>query len=157
MANENFIKSANRQQVNFDRQKGKMSENYELGDTVGVRIDKVDRTNTSIKIMPCKVYEKTNDKFKVYTKSGLVEGAFNATDLVDMRNINYSSLQSTKPDNLQKLSLTTAFKLHTEWRSKSSSICKCKKDGCSTKRCACRKNNNTCSTKCHPGQRCGNV
>ena len=134
-----------------------MTENYDLGDTVGVRINKVDRTNTSIRILPCKVSDKTNDKLKVYSTHGHIQTAFQPTDLVDMRNIHYKKLQETNPDNLTTLPLTTACKLQTEWRSVSASVCKCKKGGCTTKRCACKKNNNTCSTKCHPGHSCANV
>ncbi len=58
VAEHHFLKNANRQQVNYDRKKGKMNDDYVAGDTVGIRIPKPDRTNTSRTIMTCKVIEK---------------------------------------------------------------------------------------------------
>ena len=36
-----------------------MASDYSAGDVVEVRVPKIDRTNTSMRIMPCKVIEKT--------------------------------------------------------------------------------------------------
>ena len=69
---EQFLKSANRQQVQYDRKKRAMTSYYLPGDTVGVRVPKVERTNMSQKIMPCQILEC--DKYKLYSKSGILLG-----------------------------------------------------------------------------------
>ena len=45
-AEKHFLEQCNRQQVNYDRKKGKMCNDYVKGDTVAIRIPKPDRTNT---------------------------------------------------------------------------------------------------------------
>ena len=81
LAGDNFLRAANRQQINFDRQKGAMKNDHVAGDTVGVRIAKVDRTNISMRFLSCKVLEKTNGKFRLYSSSGVLNTAFAHTDL----------------------------------------------------------------------------
>jgi hypothetical protein len=48
------------------------------GDTVGIRIHKVDRTNTDSNILPCKVLEvkKVTDSksvYKIFSKDGILK------------------------------------------------------------------------------------
>ena len=45
-ARDNYLKAANRQQVNYDAKVSKIQRSYSPGDTVGIRIDDVDHTNT---------------------------------------------------------------------------------------------------------------
>jgi hypothetical protein len=43
-----------------------LSEKHSIGDTVGIRIHKVDRTNTDSNILPCKVLEiKKSNRFQI--------------------------------------------------------------------------------------------
>ena len=70
--------------------------NYSVGDTVGVRIHKVDRTNTSKKLLPCKILEETStrDRFRVYSKDGILATTFAHTDLIDFRNVKFDDLET---------------------------------------------------------------
>ena len=61
-----------------------MTSDYLPGDTVRVIVPKVDRMNMSQKIMPCRVLEKTQDKYKVYSKCGILKAAFGHCDLIDI-------------------------------------------------------------------------
>ena len=56
---------------------GKMCDDYVKGDTVAVRIPKPDRTNTSRKHMTCKIVEKKNDRYRLYSPSGIL-GTFSS-------------------------------------------------------------------------------
>ncbi len=75
---------------------------------MGVTVPKIDRTNTSMKIMPCKILEKTNNRFRIYSASGIINTTFSHTDLIDMRNRDFPKLQNIDPANLQKVSFTKA-------------------------------------------------
>ena len=150
IAEENFLQAANRQQVNFDRKKGAMKEDYSVGDTVGIRIPKIDRTNISKKILPCKVIEKTNDKFRLYTTSGILNTTFAHTDMIDFRNVLFNDLESADPTSMEKIAFTKASRDISGFTkpNESATICNCK-GKCVNNRCSCRKNKLNCSTKCH--------
>ena len=85
-----------------------MADNYEVGDTVGIRIAKVDRTNTSKKILPCKILRKNNDRFVLYSTSGILNTTFSFIDLVDFRNVKFDDLESTDPSSLTTIAYTRA-------------------------------------------------
>ena len=57
IATSNYLKAANRQQKNFDALKAGHRTTFTEGDTVGISIHPVDRTNTDRKYMPCRVLE----------------------------------------------------------------------------------------------------
>ena len=151
---EQFLKSANRQQIQFDRKKGAMASDYLPGDTVGVRVPKVDRTNMSQKIMPCKVLEKTHDKYKVYSKCGILKAAFGHCDLIDMRNMNFDILKDLDHSSLTAVSFTKAAKVHsgfvTKAKGKGGSLCNCK-GKCVNNKYSCNSIGAACSANCHPG------
>ena len=61
---------------------------YSIGDTVGIRIHKVDRTNTDSNILPCKVLEVkivTDSKsvYKIFSKDGILKTYYSDEDLAD--------------------------------------------------------------------------
>ena len=149
-------RAANRQQKNFDRKKGAMA-NYSVGDTVGVRIHKVDRTNTSKKLLPCKILEETStrDRFRVYSKDGILATTFAHTDLIDFRNVKFDDLETTDATKLKQIAHTKASRevagfINPKTTNKTSSVCKCK-GPCTSFKCSCNRGFIKCSTKCHPG------
>lgn len=160
IAVDNFMKAANRQQINFDRQKGGMPANFEKGDTIGLRIPKIDRTPTCMKFLPCKILKVcNNNRYTLYTPNGILNTTFSHSDFIDMRNIQYTDLQNTDPNTLQTISDTAAYRSSSHWQTLPSSrnICKCSEKGqCKTARCPCKKSGNACSTKCHTGHQCLN-
>ena len=63
---------------------------------------KIDRTNTSMNIMPCKILEKTNNRFRIYSASGILNTTFSHTDLIDMRNRDFPKLKKTLTQQIYK-------------------------------------------------------
>ena len=84
-ARDNYLKAANRQQVNYDAKVSKIQRSYSPGDTVGIRIDDVDHTNTGAWLLPCKVVEANTDRTEVtytlYTAHGTVKHRQNRSNL----------------------------------------------------------------------------
>ena len=138
-AEKHFLEQCNRQQVNYDRKKGKMCNDYVKGDTVAIRIPKPDRTNTSKKLMTCKVLEKKNDRYRLYSPSGILGTTFSYTDLLDFRNMRYDDVESVQPSDLQKVAFTKAARDCSGFLTKKdSSVCQCK-GACSNNKCSCKK------------------
>ena len=161
IAEEIFLKSANRQQKNFDRKKGGMASDYCAEDIVGVRVPKIDRTNTSMKLMPCKVLGKSNNRFRLYSPSGILSTTFAHTDLIDMRNRDFQQLRDIDPTKLEKVAFTKAARDNSGFKRNPNDVdgrtmCNCKAGKCNTNRCSCYKAKLTCSTKCHTDRQCLN-
>ena len=61
---------------------------YKIGDMAGVRIHKVDRTNTDANLIPCKVHEVLQKPgrvmYKLYSQHGMITTMFTADDLGNM-------------------------------------------------------------------------
>ena len=111
------MKAANRQQINFDQQKGGMPANFEKGDTIGLRIPKIDRTPTCMKFLPCKILKVcNNNRYTLYTPNGILNTTFSHSDFIDMRNIQYTDLQNTDPNTLQTISDTEAVPIGKHFR-----------------------------------------
>ena len=124
-----------------------MKNDHVAGDTVGVRIAKVDRTNISMRFLSCKVLEKTNGKFRLYSSSGVLNTTSAHTDLHDMRNIRFQQLENLNPSTMEKVALTKTSRNNSQFKNLPNqiSICKCK-GKCTTKKCACKKEELPCST-----------
>ena len=62
---------------------------YKIGDLVGLKIDKVDRTNVTPKVLPCKVIsvQSSADQLHTYqlcTTTCIISSWFQALDLLDL-------------------------------------------------------------------------
>ena len=127
-------------------------KNKQIGDNVGLRIPKVDRTNTSKKILPCRILKKTGDnRFTLFTASGILGTTFSHTDLIDFRNISFAELDGVnQPELLDTIPFTRAARHISGFTNNKTtkSMCNCK-GTCLSGRCACKKNLLKCSTKCH--------
>ena len=53
----NYMREAKRRRVRHESEPSFIGETYSIGDTVSIRIHKVDRTNIESSILPCKVLE----------------------------------------------------------------------------------------------------
>ena len=51
------MREAKRRRVRHESEASFIRKTYSIGDTVGIRIHKVDRTNTDSNILPCKFLE----------------------------------------------------------------------------------------------------
>ncbi|CAF4247482.1 unnamed protein product [Rotaria sordida] len=126
-----------------------------VGDYVGIKIDKVDRTNTDPKILPSVVLEKRDDKkIKVACMFGIINQWWPLESVVKLSAVPEQLVQMNKAE-LKEISIITASKLFVR-DAVNGSTCSCK-GACKTKQCACKKNNVFCSTKCHKnGSNCEN-
>ena len=60
------MREAKRRRVRHESEPSFIRKTYSIGDTVGIRIHKVDRTNTDSNILPCKVLEiKKSNRFQI--------------------------------------------------------------------------------------------
>ncbi|CAH1264333.1 KRBA2 [Branchiostoma lanceolatum] len=142
IATSNYLKAANRQQKNFDAKVKKLIKHYSLGDTVGIRINEVDRTNTDQRLIPCKVLE-VSDKgqditYRVYSAEGRLKNSFKSEDLVDMTNVCFPALESTDVESLEEVTLIKAARKNSAWKAnaaKGHSVCSCK-GSCISNKCS---------------------
>ena len=50
-----------------------------------------------MRLLLCKVLEKTNEEFRLYSSSDVSNTTFNHTDLHEMMNIRFEQLQTSTP------------------------------------------------------------
>ena len=117
-----------------------------IGDYVGVKIDKVDRTNIDPKTLPSVVLEKENGKIKLACEFGIINQWWSLDSIVSLSTAP-ETLVNLQTSQLKEVSFITASKLNV--RGGVNGVrCLCK-SGCRTKQCRCRKKNFACLTKCH--------
>ena len=140
VAENNYLSAANRQQVNFDSRKNKTP--ILVGSTVAVKIDPIDRTNTSPSLLPCKVQQIDNEWCTLYSSSGILDTKFHVDDLTPMNNVYFPVLEGIDPSQLTSEKLTTAVRKFAGWSSTNKqqrTMCRCRTP-CTTGRCPCRNN-----------------
>ncbi|CAF1179246.1 unnamed protein product [Didymodactylos carnosus] len=88
-AAENYLNKVNKGKKTYDDHMKTSSVVYQVGDCVGVRIDKVDRTNTDAKILPCIILSKfmknNSSSFQLACEFGKVSSSFDIESLIDLR------------------------------------------------------------------------
>jgi hypothetical protein len=122
-----------------------------VGDFVGLRIDKVDRTNTDPKLLPCIVVERKVESAKLACINGIIDQWWPIDVLVGLSAVP-SELVDLNVNESPQISMITASKLYV--RGAVNGVCCSCKGGCKTKQCACKKNQVFCSTKCHKNTVC---
>lgn len=90
---------------------------YELGDLVGLQVDHVGHTNTTSKVLPCKVtsvHSSSNGSmiYKVCTLQGMLSTLYGAQDLLDLREGDFADLRCLDPTNLPTITFAEACKEH---------------------------------------------
>ena len=123
-----------------------LRDKCKVGEFVGLRIDKVDRTNTDPKILPCVVVERKDELVKLACVNGIIDQLWPMDALVSLSAVPDTLVDLTM-NGLPEISVITASKLFV--RGAVNGICCSCKSGCKTKQCVCRKNQVFCSTKCH--------
>lgn len=140
----------------------KKQKTYQIGDIVGVKIAKVDRSNTAPSILPCKIVRiqsKRDNHMNSYylaTRDGIISNAFTSTDLIDLTRTTSAELRDIDTTNLPQISIIQASHTYTKFRT--INACKCSKS-CESGRCPCKKRNIPCCSKCHSGKKlsCSNI
>lgn len=133
------------------RKKNKRIVEYQVGDLVRVAIPKIDRFSTDRSTIPCKVIKKTEDKYQVGSKFGIIEICYSAGELEPLGTAAFPELDSILPD---KISVREAARLQSVG-SVSGGLCNCKSE-CNNNKCRCKKMGEKCGSRCHGGRSCQN-
>ncbi|CAF0987792.1 unnamed protein product [Rotaria sordida] len=161
-AEETYMKTiAKRQKLYDDAQHLRQ---FQIGDLVGLKIDKVDRTNTTPKILPCKVIsiQSSSDNINTYclcTTQCILSSKYYANDLIDLRKCNFSELRAIDSQTLPTQTFIQACRDYVNsGLNPVVEACVCN-GGCATKKCPCKAAKVPCGTKCHPAKKksCTNI
>lgn len=136
-----------------------MANSFSKGDLVGIKIDKVDRTNCDAKVMPCLIDERINQNtspmFRLLSPFGRLSTLFPVHHLSKLTSSIPQSLHQIQRSDAPTVTYVHACKMFA--RSCVASTCDCKSK-CLTKTCPCRRASIACSTKCHARRgKCGNA
>ncbi|CAF2953549.1 unnamed protein product [Rotaria sp. Silwood2] len=137
---------------------------YELGDFVGLQVDRVHATDTTFKVLPCKVTSvnwSSNDSimYKVCTLQGELSTVYGVHDFLDLRKYDFSDLRAVEPTTLPTITFTDACKDYvTIGINPVMEACNCN-GKCATKSCPCKSKHVKCCIKCHPQKKrsCANI
>ncbi|CAF1443236.1 unnamed protein product [Rotaria sp. Silwood1] len=161
-AEEAYMKTiAKRQRLYDDAQHLRQ---FQIGDLVGLKIDKVDRTNTTPKILPCKVIsiQSSYDNINIYclcTTKCVLSSKYYVNDLIDLTKCNFAELRAI---DFQTLPTQTFIQACKDYVSSGFNpvveACVCH-GACATKKCQCKAAKVPCGTKCHPAKKksCTNI
>ena len=145
-ATKTYLSNANKKIKIHDEFINDLSSKCLIDGYIGIKIDKVDRTNIDPKILPAVIFEKQNDKVKVACEFGIINQWWSLDSIVLLSTVpeNLINLQTSE---LKEISFISAARLYVRGGI-DGVTCSCK-SSCKTKQCACRKKNIPCSTKCH--------
>ena len=135
---------------------------YKIDDLVGLKIDKVDRTNFSPKVLLFKVIsvESSADQLHTYqlcTTTCVIFLPLQALDLLDVSNCNFRDLRDVDSGNLPTMTFIQAFKTYVSIGFVTPvEVCNCS-GTCSTKKCPCCRPKVQCGTKYHSKKPCSKV
>ena len=128
---------------------------YSVGESVSVKVPRIDRTCTDLPRIPCVVVQrvgKAQELYRLRCKSGVLSNCFSAGDLEPFRgefHITVDDWEDQPQVTLRSASMEqSACNVFTRNR------CNCR--SCDNRRCCCRKANIACSTHCHKGKDCSN-
>ena len=106
LATDHYLQTARRSQAAYTHQSAELHKDYNIGDTVGIRIHQVDRTNTDAKLLPCKVYGKDPTKsaqYELYCATGILKTRYQSSDLINMQHVHFPSLEQINPLSLEEI------------------------------------------------------
>ena len=159
---DDYVESISKRQKLFDN--SIKQQQYKQGDLVGLQVDRVDHTNATPNILPCKVvsaYSSSNDNmiYKVCTLTGVLSTLYGVQDLLDLRKENSFDLRGVDPTTLPTITFTEACEESVSIAiPQRAEACNCN-GKCATKSCPCKAKHISCCKKCHPKKKhsCANI
>jgi hypothetical protein len=127
----------------------------EIGKFVIVTVPKFDRAPLDKKNLEGIIIDKKNNVYQIGTKDGVLKNWLPRSELTLVSSINFDFNDIPQE---RVISLREACTLQSMFSGQGFSKCQCQpsKNQCSTKRCACFKNEHLCSSRCHSNNPCKN-
>jgi hypothetical protein len=110
-ATKTYLSNANKKIKIHDQFIKDLSLCFSIGDYVGVKIDKVDRTNTDPKILPSIVLEKQHDKIKIACEFGIINQWWSLDSIVPLSTVP-ETIVNLDTSQLKEISLITSSRLY---------------------------------------------
>ena len=140
------------------------SKKYRIGDLVGLQIDRVDRTNTTPKILSCKIVTilpPSHERvlYQLCALQGVLSVSYGVQDLLDLSKCDFADLRAVDSASLPQVTFIQACKQYTAAAvAQPAEACQCN-GKCATKACPCVAKGVQCCSKCHPKKKngCSNI
>ena len=128
--------------------KSKSSDkNFEVGSVVVLSIPRIDRHSVDRSLLPCKVMEKTNGKYRLGCASGILGVTYGANALNPVETADFPELNAIPS---RTISLREAARAQSAVGIVSGRQTRCMCKGlCLDKRCGCRRTKQKCNVHCH--------
>ncbi|CAF2139240.1 unnamed protein product [Rotaria magnacalcarata] len=90
---------------------------YKVGDLVGLKIDKVDRTNVTPRVLPCKIISvqvasNDMDTYQLCTTTAILFSRFQVLDLLNLSKCNFRDLRDVDSTTLPTMTFIQACKAY---------------------------------------------
>ena len=119
-AQSSYLKAAATQRTRHQCRLNGFVKEYTVGETVGIKIQNVDRTNTDGRLLPCKVLGADSKEgrpvYKLYCATGILRNSFSGEEMVSMNNVHFPGLTSVDPSNLEEVLIVQASRQSTNWQ-----------------------------------------
>lgn len=134
---------------------------YAIGDAVGIKIPRIDRTGLDDRVLRCKVRSRlqfgSGTVYELQSAFGVVDRKYSAASLVPQDHVVFPELESldiAQIEGANSLSLREIAQQMAQVESSSNlrRFCMCKTQ-CKTKKCSCKKAKIPCSSLCHPNSK----
>src|SRR4051794_10686980 len=130
----------------FMEKKIKKKESYKVDEIINLKIPNAIRNKTGRRNIPCKITKIQSGNYWLGCSKGYLKTSYKAANLEKTKIKTMKELKNI-PDRIVTVGEVV----------KSQDIfCKCPNTQCSTRKCACKKENLRCNSKCHPGKCCYN-
>ncbi|KAL5503594.1 hypothetical protein EMCRGX_G010567 [Ephydatia muelleri] len=151
-ADRKYLSSAKKMAERYNKQHSTLS--FVIGESVSVRIPRIDRASSDLSRLPC-VVEIVGDQslYRLRCQHGVLNVCYTAGELEKFN----GSVVCTEENwqNQRFISLREAARKQAPWNHFVSNACKCK-TGCLNRKCQCVRKNISCSTYCHKSASCSN-
>ena len=125
---------------------------FTVGESVSVRVPRIDRASTDPQRLPCIVVEvigRAQAVYRLRSKYGVLKVCYHAGDLEGY--LGKYDIPIAGWEEAQRISLQEAAKLSSPWNVFTGNRCNCS-GMCDTRRCPCKKKAIDCSSFCQNGK-----